>query len=191
MRYCPECGAEAADAAAVCPRCGFPLRPDALRAPGAPPAAQKKNPLVYVAIGCALVLPVVFFGGIVAALVIPQFAQASRRAKEMEGREMLKQAYTLENQYQAGNGRYAATLAELRSEGAIQDAGKYYYLRLTRVADDALCIDAVPRPGADVSPLSIDTGGTILHTAGCAYDTPSSADTASFDTAAVPGATRT
>ena len=60
---------------------------------------------------------VVVIIGILAALAIPRFTQASARAKEKEADGILKQVYTLENAYFANNGAYAATAADLQTVG--------------------------------------------------------------------------
>ena len=60
---------------------------------------------------------VVVIIGILAALAIPRFTQASARAKEKEADGILKQIYTLENAYYANNGAYAASSADLQTVG--------------------------------------------------------------------------
>ena len=60
---------------------------------------------------------VVVIIGILAALAIPRFTQASARAKEKEADGILKQIYTLQNAYYANNGTYAASSAALQTVG--------------------------------------------------------------------------
>ena len=60
---------------------------------------------------------VVVIIGILAALAIPRFTQASARAKEKEADGILKQVYTLENAYYANNGAWATTDAQLQTVG--------------------------------------------------------------------------
>jgi type II secretion system protein G len=60
---------------------------------------------------------VVVIIGILAALAIPRFTQASARAKEKEADGILKQIYTLENAYYANNGSWASTDADLKTVG--------------------------------------------------------------------------
>jgi prepilin-type N-terminal cleavage/methylation domain-containing protein len=57
---------------------------------------------------------VVVIIGILAALAIPRFNQASARAKE---NTLLKQIYTLQQTYYANAGAYAATYAQLQTVG--------------------------------------------------------------------------
>jgi prepilin-type N-terminal cleavage/methylation domain-containing protein len=60
---------------------------------------------------------VVVIIGILAALAIPRFTQASARAKEKEADGVLKQIYTLEQTYYANNGAYATNDAALQTVG--------------------------------------------------------------------------
>jgi type IV pilus assembly protein PilA len=60
---------------------------------------------------------VVVIIGILAALAIPRFSQASDRAKEKEADGILKQVYTMQNAYHASNGEYAASVELLRTVG--------------------------------------------------------------------------
>ncbi|HEX8905745.1 MAG TPA: prepilin-type N-terminal cleavage/methylation domain-containing protein [Longimicrobiaceae bacterium] len=60
---------------------------------------------------------VVVIIGILAALAIPRFTQASARAKEKEADGILKQIYTLENAYYANNGTWATSDADLQTVG--------------------------------------------------------------------------
>ena len=60
---------------------------------------------------------VVVIIGILAALAIPRFTQASARAKEKEADGILKQIFTLQNAYYANNGTYAGSSAALQTVG--------------------------------------------------------------------------
>jgi type II secretion system protein G len=60
---------------------------------------------------------VVVIIGILAALAIPRFTQASARAKEKEADGILKQVYTLQNAYYANNGVYANSSTNLQTVG--------------------------------------------------------------------------
>ena len=60
---------------------------------------------------------VVVIIGILAALAIPRFTQASARAKEKEADGVLKQIFTLEQTYYANNGAYATTSTQLQTVG--------------------------------------------------------------------------
>ncbi|HEU4556235.1 MAG TPA: prepilin-type N-terminal cleavage/methylation domain-containing protein, partial [Longimicrobium sp.] len=60
---------------------------------------------------------VVVIIGILAALAIPRFTQASARAKEKEADGILKQVYTLQQTYYANNGTWAADFTGLTTVG--------------------------------------------------------------------------
>jgi prepilin-type N-terminal cleavage/methylation domain-containing protein len=60
---------------------------------------------------------VVVIIGILAALAIPKFNNASARAKEREADGILKQIYTLQMTYYAQNGTYAASSSALETVG--------------------------------------------------------------------------
>jgi prepilin-type N-terminal cleavage/methylation domain-containing protein len=60
---------------------------------------------------------VVVIIGILAALAIPRFTNASARAKEKEADGILKQIYTLQQTYYANNGTYAGNFTALEAVG--------------------------------------------------------------------------
>jgi prepilin-type N-terminal cleavage/methylation domain-containing protein len=60
---------------------------------------------------------VVVIIGILAAIAIPKFGQASDRAKEKEADGILKQVYTMQETYRAANGGPAADIAALTTVG--------------------------------------------------------------------------
>jgi len=60
---------------------------------------------------------VVVIIGILAALAIPKFNNASARAKEKEADGILKQIYTLQSTYYAQHGTYAADGTALQETG--------------------------------------------------------------------------
>jgi type II secretion system protein G len=60
---------------------------------------------------------VVVIIGILAALAIPRFSQASDRAKEREADGILKQIYTMQSVYHASNGEYTADETDLINVG--------------------------------------------------------------------------
>jgi type IV pilus assembly protein PilE len=165
MRPCPECGTEVSDAAVVCPRCGFPLRRDALNAQG--PGGGGGGGGGSNAVGIILLL--VFGGlgmvvvvGILAALAIPRFSQATQRTKEREADLLLKQAYALEQTYLAEKGEYARTFQQLESVGWSEPAARYYFLRIVSADTAGLCIAAVPK-STDVESRSINRDGAITR----------------------------
>jgi len=167
---CPDCGAQVSDSAVVCAQCGFPLRRDALKQQAATGGARSGTNAAGIIIGLVvggfLVIMVI---GVLAALAIPRFSTASRRAKEMEGEMLLKQVYTLENAYHANQGVYAPTLEELKTVGW-EDPGflRNYTVEIASADSSELCLHALPRPGSfDVRPIRMRTSGMIEHDARC------------------------
>ena len=60
---------------------------------------------------------VVVIIGILAAIAIPKFSNASARAKEKEAEVILKQVYTMQETYRAEKGTYATTVTDLTTVG--------------------------------------------------------------------------
>ncbi|HEX6749705.1 MAG TPA: zinc ribbon domain-containing protein [Longimicrobium sp.] len=184
---CPDCGAPVSERAAVCPQCGFPIRRNAIPqggGPGAPAAGGGGNRtavLVLALVAGGFFVVVVL--GVVAALAIPQFSKAVNRAKELEGEALLKQAYTLQQEYRSEHDVYARSLSELEPLGWQAQRTVYYDVEVSAASDRDLCLEAVPKrsAGRDVPPLSMDAEGRIYHDAGCTgapapgltYDDPS------------------
>jgi type II secretory pathway pseudopilin PulG len=79
MSYCAQCGTAVPAGAAACPQCGRPV-PGA--AAGAAGQAKSYRTLVIVLVGCAVVFIGVGVVGILAALIIPNFLDASQKAKQ-------------------------------------------------------------------------------------------------------------
>jgi len=70
---------------------------------------------------------VVVIIGILAAIAIPKFNNASARAKEKEADGILKQFYTLQQTYYAEHGVFADQLAELQSVGWEEPSNLKHY----------------------------------------------------------------
>jgi prepilin-type N-terminal cleavage/methylation domain-containing protein len=90
---------------------------------------------------------VVVIIGILAALAIPRFSQASDRAKEKEADGILKQIHTLQTAYHANTSVYAATFAALVEVGwEAPQALKHYTMPTapgTATGGD-VCMDPTP-----------------------------------------------
>ncbi|HKP75418.1 MAG TPA: zinc-ribbon domain-containing protein [Longimicrobiaceae bacterium] len=165
--HCPDCGAQVSDSAVVCPQCGFPIRRDVLARVTAggtgSPGSSSSNKLGII-LGVVVIgfFVVVVVGGILAAIAIPRFTQASSRAKEQEGEGLLKLVYTLENTYYANNGVYAESFEELKTVGWQEpDSLRYYTVEVASTGAGNLCINALPRPGTTVRPIRIIDSGEI------------------------------
>ena len=167
---CPDCGSPVAPGAAVCAQCGFPLRKDALPR-GAGGGARSTTNTVGIVIGVVVAgFVAVVFIGILAALAIPRFTQATTRAKEKEGEGLLKQAYIAENGYMAQHGSYTTDLGALREYGLVDPANVSYHLEVARADTRDLCVHALPNQGSGVAPIRIVTSGTIEHGVTCGDD---------------------
>ncbi|HEX8245697.1 MAG TPA: zinc-ribbon domain-containing protein [Longimicrobium sp.] len=173
MAYaCPECGAPVSERAAVCPQCGFPIRRDAIplqgpgSGPGAPPPSASGATVLIIALVAGGIFMVMAIG-VLAAIAIPRFSQAARRAKEIEGEHLLKQAYDLEQTYRAENGRYTSRIDDLRWDA--RPTPRYFALRVSAADRYTLCVEAVPTPaaGGQVTAMSVDEGRTFYHQPGC------------------------
>ncbi|MFL5563017.1 MAG: zinc ribbon domain-containing protein [Gemmatimonadaceae bacterium] len=107
-KQCPQCDAIIAKDAEVCPDCGS--------AQNVPPIARKGGG-GKVLKGCLIAAVVGFFGifvlGIVAAIVIPKFANTKEKAYIAAMRIDLRNLATAEEAYHAAHGSYEANPAAL------------------------------------------------------------------------------
>jgi prepilin-type N-terminal cleavage/methylation domain-containing protein len=88
---------------------------------------------------------VVVIIGILAALAIPRFSQASDRAKEKEADGIIKQVYTLQSVYRAQHNVLAGSVAELETVGFEAPAAgslKHYDFNIV-VDGDPYCLTAL------------------------------------------------
>jgi hypothetical protein len=157
---CPDCGAEIAAHASVCPRCGFPLH-----APGGRSSRSKAAGIIMGLVVCFFMI--FFVGGFVAALAIPRFAMAGRRAKQQEAELMLRQLYRLEQSQLAQEGGYTAEVERLAFAADPGAPRRYYDPRVSRAEGKQLCLEAVPRAGSGVGAFSMDEHGWLFVGAGC------------------------
>jgi len=104
---------------------------------------------------------VVVIIGILAALAIPRFMNATVKAKESEAKTMLKQIFTLERVYRQEQGEYTPALADLGFE---QPTNSRYIYAIDNAAPNTFQASATP-DGTDadlVRTFTIDQDGTIL-----------------------------
>jgi type II secretion system protein G len=103
---------------------------------------------------------VVVIIGILAAIAIPKFSNASARAKEKEAEVILKQVYTMQETYRAEKGAYAATVAQLTTVGFEEPAAgsvkNYTWAGDASIANGA-CLAAIGTPHKSKS-ISFTTG---------------------------------
>ena len=97
MGYCVHCGKEVPDGATYCPACGRP-------AATAAPAAAGKSTAVWVAIGAGCLILAIGFGGIVAAIAIPNFLDALQKAKQKRTMADLRNVATAIESYRVDEG---------------------------------------------------------------------------------------
>jgi prepilin-type N-terminal cleavage/methylation domain-containing protein len=87
---------------------------------------------------------VVVIIGILAAIAIPKFSQASDRAKEKEADGIIKQVYTLQSAYQAQHGVLATTVAMLETVGFETPTGLQNYTWNGTVGVSPYCLTPNP-----------------------------------------------
>lgn len=153
--FCPRCSRPLPPGAAACPACGQPI---------APPAADKGTKWVIFAVvgaGCLFVALVV--GGIVAALVIPNFLDAMQKAKQKRTVADLRNLGTALQSYASDHDSYpqAADAATLVTEltggnylgeglGGTQDGWKHELRWSCLEQDGERCISfELASPGRD------------------------------------------
>lgn len=103
---------------------------------------------------------VVVIIGILAALAIPRFMQATIKAKESEAKTVLKQIYTLERTYRQEEGAYTTTIADI---GFLAPTNSKYVYAVSAAAGNSFTATATP-DGSDVDLIvtySIDEDGSI------------------------------
>jgi prepilin-type N-terminal cleavage/methylation domain-containing protein len=105
---------------------------------------------------------VVVIIGILAAIAIPKFNNASARAKEKEADGILKQIYTLQNTYFAEHGAFATSLGTPGlTEVGWEDPSaslKHYTLPATFDPSAGVCM---PATGTGYNDRSINANGAI------------------------------
>jgi type II secretion system protein G len=109
---------------------------------------------------------VVVIIGILAALAIPRFTQASARAKEKEADGILKQIFTLQNAYLANYGTYATSATALQTVGWDPNTtlGLKNYSAPTITNTFPITMTAT---GTGYNDRCINTSGTIANGGGC------------------------
>jgi prepilin-type N-terminal cleavage/methylation domain-containing protein len=106
---------------------------------------------------------VVVIIGILAAIAIPKFGQASNRAKEKEADGILKQVYTLQSAYQAQHGVVAGDTAALRTVGFEAPTGLQNYVFNAAVNAPTYCLTA--NAGGHASRCVVLATGAIANQA--------------------------
>ena len=114
---------------------------------------------------------VVVIIGILAALAIPRFMQATTRSKQSEAKQLLKQVYTMQRTYRQANGTYGDAGATAAAGGVfpiigveIMDSAAYSYAMAATVNTFLCTATADLDDDATIDTWTIDQNGNLLNT---------------------------
>jgi prepilin-type N-terminal cleavage/methylation domain-containing protein len=118
---------------------------------------------------------VVVIIGILAAIAIPKFSSVSKNAKQSEAESILKQIYSLEEQYMQRNDTYAANITDDAATGYLtgwkDPQAQYFTFPNVTVSGTGtaatFCANATPVDATVVEARSIDHKRNIYAAAGC------------------------
>ena len=165
---CPECGSPVAPGAAVCARCGFPLRKDALSraASGGGPDVSTLFGWAVAAVGVGLLAA--FALSMLSRVPLPRWAMTRQQAAEKDGEALLERAWTLQNAYFANHHRYATSFGELKTVGWTEPRAQPYWLQIARADSGKLCLEAIPRvDGTHARFLRVGERGRVERERSC------------------------
>jgi prepilin-type N-terminal cleavage/methylation domain-containing protein len=98
---------------------------------------------------------VVVIIGILAAIAIPKYSNASAAAKEREAEVLLKQVYTMQESYHSIRGTYAGTVADLSEAVGFEPPAPGKLKGYTWDGDgsitDGACLEAIGEPHSSKS----------------------------------------
>ena len=110
---------------------------------------------------------VVVIIGILAAIAIPRFTEASRSAKQSEAEPILKQVYTMQQAYYAKWGTYTTDKEQLKLLGWEEPTSLQYFQSPTLASASATAMNAQMVPdantGGGLKAVCIDETGTIVR----------------------------
>ncbi|MCH9023834.1 MAG: prepilin-type N-terminal cleavage/methylation domain-containing protein [candidate division Zixibacteria bacterium] len=114
---------------------------------------------------------VVVIIGILAALAIPRFMQATTRSKQSEAKQLLKQVYTMQRTYRQANGTYGDPAAVAAAGGTFPVIGveimvnaAYTYTMAAAVNTFTCTATADLDDDATVDTWTIDEFGALVNT---------------------------
>jgi len=115
---------------------------------------------------------VVVIIGILAALAIPRFMQATTKSKQSEAKEILKQIYTMERAYRQENNTYVTGDATPQAAGGsfpvlgveIMASARYSYALVQAVNTFTFTATADLDDDAAIDTWTIDQDGTLTNT---------------------------
>ncbi|MEW6411833.1 MAG: prepilin-type N-terminal cleavage/methylation domain-containing protein [Candidatus Zixiibacteriota bacterium] len=110
---------------------------------------------------------VVVIIGILAALAIPRFMQATTKSKQSEAKQILKQIYTMERAFRQETGSYSLNLNQIGVE-IMADARYAYVITSNDLTAEFLATAAATVEDLDddaaVDTWTIDQDGTLTNT---------------------------
>ena len=114
---------------------------------------------------------VVVIIGILAALAIPRFMQATTRSKQSEAKQLLKQVYTMQRTYRQANGTYGDAGATAAAGGVftvigveIMASAAYTYAMADTINTFLCTATADLDDDATIDTWTIDQNGNLLNT---------------------------
>jgi len=115
---------------------------------------------------------VVVIIGILAALAIPRFMQATTKSKQSEAKEILKQIYTMERAYRQENNTYVTGDASPQASGGsfpvlgveIMNSARYSYALAQAVNTFTATATGNLDDDAAIDTWTIDQNGTLTNT---------------------------
>ncbi len=115
---------------------------------------------------------VVVIIGILAALAIPRFMQATTRSKQSEAKQLLKQVYTMQRTFRQANGTYGDAAAVAVAGGVfpvigveIMTTALYTYTMTAATLNTFLCTATADLDDdAAIDTWTIDNNGSLINT---------------------------
>ena len=114
---------------------------------------------------------VVVIIGILAALAIPRFMQATTRSKQSEAKQLLKQVYTMQRTYRQANGSYGDAAAVAAAGGTFPVigveimTGAVYTYTMAAAANTFTCTATADLDDdATIDTWTIDQNGALVNT---------------------------
>lgn len=114
---------------------------------------------------------VVVIIGILAALAIPRFMQATTRAKQSEAKQLLKQVYTMQRTFRQANGLYGDAAAVATGGGVFPVigveimTGAVYTYTMAAAANTFMCTATADLDDdATIDTWTIDQNGVLTNT---------------------------
>jgi hypothetical protein len=164
-KACPQCGEQIQDAALICRFCKADFRP----APPPMPARSGGGVGAIVTVIVVVVFGGIFLAGVLAALLLPAIARATRNAKATACCNNLSQLWKLQHHYMVSFGGTAKSMP--------RETGGAFWLKLSQLVDPSLAeIYGCPFKGMANAPGTTDYRGPAGNGNTCADGDPVGAD---------------